>query len=156
VDYTLPDPQRFQALVEHTEALLKELHEVLMQPFAINFKAALEERAKNPSSEVNPFTTADAMREPIFYGAEAAYIFQYRDLAARKYARDERWLKDNRGFSIEEARQVALAMGGIRERRLLSALQEMKTLPPEKWTILDGLSFLSLKSSQPPGCQPTR
>jgi hypothetical protein len=113
----------------------------MMAPFVVDFEAALAERKRNPSSTVNPFTNANALREPIFYGAEGAYSFQYRDLAAKKYARDEEWLRQHKGFTIEETKQVAIALTEVLEEKLLDVLREMKKLPPEKWTILDGFKF---------------
>ena len=99
VDLSLPSPQELQNLIERSEVLLRELHEAMMKPLTEKFKAALAD----PNRE-DPFDSADAMREPIFYGAESAYSFQYRDIAAKKYLRDERWLRQNKGISIEEAR----------------------------------------------------
>src|SRR5262249_38446169 len=87
IDYTLPRQEQINEFIAETEALLKEIHEAMMQPFVVAFRAAIADRKSNP------FTTAEAMREPIFYGAESAFSFQYRDLAAKKYARDEDWLK---------------------------------------------------------------
>ena len=65
IDYTLPTPPQLRSLIERTEALLKELHEAMMQPMKIALEAAIAD------GKTNPFSTAEAMREPIFYGAES-------------------------------------------------------------------------------------
>ena len=101
IDCSVPSVKTFEEMTSKSEALLKELHEAMLEPNKAIFKAALED-PNRPS----PFNNAEALREPIFYSAESAYSFQYRDLAPIKYARDEEWFKRNRGFSIDEARSV--------------------------------------------------
>jgi hypothetical protein len=140
IDYLLPSPQKVQDLIEHTEALLKELHEALVEPLASKVKAALAD-PKKPK----PFTSAEAMREPIFYGSESAYSFQYYDLAPKKYSRDEDWLRQNKGFSIGEAKQVVVAVSMFLNENLLEVLKALKGLPFDKWTILDGFKFSVLQ-----------
>src|SRR5215472_2772 len=51
-----------------------------------------------------PDLAGAALREPIFYGGESAYGFQYRDLAEKKYKADDPWLLSRMGFSISDAR----------------------------------------------------
>ena len=135
IDYTLPTPPQLRSLIERTEALLKELHEAMMQPMKIALEAAIAD------GKTNPFSTAEAMREPIFYGAESAYSFQYRDLAPKKYARDEDWLRRSKGFSIGEAKQVVVAISTFLNDKLLAVLQGLRALPLESWTILEGFRF---------------
>lgn len=40
--------------------------------------------AKIADKDFNPFTNGAALREPIFYGGESAYSFQYRDFSPAK------------------------------------------------------------------------
>ena len=60
---------------------------------------------------------ARVTREPIFYSGETAYDSQYRDLSTRRYAADNQWLKSNRGFSIEDARNVIDALGRLEPKK---------------------------------------
>ena len=129
VDYTLAKPEHLQVLIGRTEALLQELHKAMMEPMDIAMKAAIADGV------TNPFSTAEAMREPIFYAAESAYSFQYRDLAPRKYARDEDWLRQNKGFSIDDARRVIVAITSFLNGKLLAVLHGLKDLRQ----IVDGL-----------------
>jgi hypothetical protein len=92
-------------------------------------------------STASPFTSADAMREPIFYGAESAYSFQYRDLSNRKYALDVDWLERNKGFSIEQARIAVNAILGFFSTHLRATLLGLRALPPDQWTLLNGFTF---------------
>ena len=149
IDFSLPSGQYLATLIERSEALLKDLHEAMVQPFVEGFPAALS------NSNANPFETAEAMREPIFYGAESAYSFQYRDRAPKKYGRDEEWLRKNKGFSIEEARQAVVAICDLLNEKLLATLLRLKDMPKEAWSMLDGFEFspseIIAKSGLPTG-----
>ena len=95
--------------------------------------------AKTPLAD--PFAKAAAMREPIFYGAEFAYSFQYRDFSVKRYERDKDWMIKNKGFSPEEARQVVAAISQFLNEKLLATLKKQKDLPPDQWTMLAGFAF---------------
>jgi uncharacterized protein YchJ len=138
-DLTLPDLDRFQALVYRAEGLLKELHQVLQEPAMSRLRAALTE---GTDAEIaDPFESAEVMREPIFYGAESAYAFQYRDFSVQKYARDATWLEQHKGFSSTDAKEVLLGTGAALEENLRSSLKELKNVPLERRTILSGYTF---------------
>ena len=117
IDYSLPDPSVMQQYVDTSESLLRELHESMLS-------AASE--GLNPE---NPVFTGQALREPIFYGGESAYSFQYRDLATRKYAGDDEWLKANKGFSIKTARDITHAVINIQNKKSSSTPIEGTFLP---------------------------
>lgn len=100
INYSLPTPVVMQNYLEKTEALLQEMHN--------SMSAKLAE---------NPLTSGAALREPIFYGGESAYTFQYRDLAIKKYANDDAWLITNKGFSIQQASNVVRAVSEIQNKK---------------------------------------
>jgi hypothetical protein len=79
-DLKRPEETVLVGYLEHTESLLKELHKALNEPG----KAAMIAAMADPSKSANPFTAAEVLREPIFYGAESAYPSQYRDLSVLK------------------------------------------------------------------------
>ena len=89
----------------------------------------------------NPFERGEVLREPIFYSGEAAYIFQYLDLATRKYAADSKWLQANRGFTIDHATRVAKAVEGVHADRFDSIRERMRKQHPDEWTMLPLFSF---------------
>lgn len=136
IDYTLPDQHEMQEYITRTEALLEEIHNAMSAPFWATFatKAAVDK-------DFNPFTAGAMLREPIFYGGESAYSFQYRDLAPRKYAKDDSWLRSNKGFSIQAARDVVHAVGLLQDKKSIETLSIMRTKPPEEWTFLPGDTF---------------
>lgn len=135
LDLSLPSQQQIKGYMDQSEALLKELHEAMAAASSKDFAAAL----KDPS--INPFASAEAMREPIFYAAESAYSFQYRDLAPLKYARDADWLRQHKGFTIDEARQVVKAILTFINQHLMDIVKGLRDVPPDKRTVLDGFSF---------------
>ncbi len=126
IDLSEPAPVDIQALFDRTNALLKELHERLGRPMWNSIiqmaKAVQQGESERPPS---PFTRADVLREPIFYGGESAYSFQYREMALERYAADEAWLIANKGFSIVDAQNVAEAISDIQKERIVEALSRL-------------------------------
>ncbi len=96
-DLTLPPPDTTQKQIDDVERLLHELHHTLNIPFYTSLKALGEE----PPAAA-PETIGMALREPMFYSAEAAYQFQYKDFAVRRYDADRDWLCSHRGYQPED------------------------------------------------------
>ena len=91
MDTNIPEPQSLQTYIDQSEALLHEMHMSLQKPCMTALKAlALDPRKSN---RIDPFSTAEGLREPIFYDGESAYNFQYEELARLKYRADNDWLK---------------------------------------------------------------
>ena len=76
----IPDPAVVKEYLERTDMLMQELHDAIGAPMSSNLLKAIEQ--KDPDLDN---WSGEAMREPIFYGGESAYNFQYRDLAPEKY-----------------------------------------------------------------------
>ena len=136
IDLSLPAPDVMQDYVDRTESLLHELHQSLQKPW---FEGLSLETGDVP--ERDTFATAAAMREPIFYGGELAYDFQYRDLARLKYRADDEWLEANKGFRIEDACRIADALLELQLTRQRECAQSLQKIPPDEWTMLPGLMF---------------
>ncbi len=149
IAYRLPSQVLLAQYIDKTESLLDELH----QTFTASFFADLDP-TKIGDSRFNPFTSGAVLREPIFYGGESAYSFQYRDLSPRKYANDDAWLKANKGFSVQGARDVVYAVGRFLEDKALATLKEMRQMPPEQWTILPAHAFTGHDISNYAGIDP--
>jgi SEC-C motif/Nuclease-related domain len=131
LDLSEPTPAEIQALFDRTGILLDELHQRLGRPMWDSIietaKLMQEDGAARPAS---PFTRADVLREPIFYGGESAYSFQYRDMALERYAADEAWLTANKGFCIADAQAVASAISEIQSSKIVTALSRLKAKTP--------------------------
>ena len=106
--YDAPPPASADDLATQAEALLEELHRSMTTPWGVAFEEAIES-AEPP----DPWSSAEAMREPIFYGGEAAFSVQNCDFAAEKYAADEDWLVAHKGASIVDMIAVANAIGNV-------------------------------------------
>jgi hypothetical protein len=91
------------------------------------------------------------MREPIFYGPESAYNFQYRDLTPKKYSADNDWIIENKGFSIHIAREVIHALGAMQLDTLRETVERLRTKPPQNWTMLPAFTFTAHELAQRSG-----
>lgn len=131
VDWSLPSPLVVQEYLNASETLLEELHHALSGGWLEGLTAeAIASRS------FNPFERAEALREPIFYGGESAYNFQYVELAARRYGADAAWLQEHRGYSIAEAALVARAVERVHAAKFITLREEMRKLHPHQWTML--------------------
>jgi len=136
VDASMPTPDTVETYLEQTYKLLAELHDVMKSVWFAGF-----EFSKVGTDIPDPFATAEGMREPIFYGAESAYSFQYIELAAERYAADDQWLEANRGFSIGDAVVIANGLLKVQGNRQKKTLENLKSLEAEKWDFLPAFSF---------------
>ena len=136
IDYSMPSPEVLQEYITRTEVLLEEMHKAI----AGALFAGLNPK-KIVDRDINPFKFGDALREPIFYSGESAYSFQYRDFSPIKYAGDDEWLTSNKGFSIQEARDVVNAILKLQNQKLMFTLKGMRKIAPKDWTILPGFTF---------------
>lgn len=116
--------------VESTDVLMRELHNAMSYPMF----AAMFEAVKRGTSPPDPWR-GPGMREPIFYGTESAYAFQYRDLVPEKYGADDEWMLKAKGFTSGQARTIAKTMCALMDEkgtRLFADARTAKT-PPETW-----------------------
>jgi len=146
IDFSLPEPKSLRDFIDRTEALLQELHESLTKPWfdGWDFEAGV-------APERDPFASAAGMREPIFYGGESAYNFQYRDFARLKYRADDDWLDANKGFLIEEACQVIEALEKLQLARQHEWAQTLRKQPPNQWTMLPSFTFTTNEVTESSG-----
>jgi hypothetical protein len=138
IDFSIPSQESTEHYVLCAESLLAELHKAISAPAWAAITAG-----PMPGSDYNPLAKGETLREPIFYSGETAYYFQYRDFASRKYAKDNNWIRDNKGFSIETARRVVHSVGDFQNARFPHTISALKNLPREQWTILPAFGFTS-------------
>ena len=131
IDWTFPKPEVVNGYIEKAEAFLQELHGCFNAFNMGALKAAIEK-----GGDFNPFANGEAMREPIFYSGESAYIFQYFEFAKSRYQNDNLWLQANMGFSIDEAYSIFKAMEKLHNQIAFDAFFSLKNLHPESWTLL--------------------
>ena len=122
-DLALPKPVVTRKHMRETDALMEELHCVIGDPLGSFFRAAAT-------------GLGEALREPIIYGPESAYEFQYLDLAVERYSADNGWLRHNRGFSIEDAVSVIKAVVAVRAGAMEASLRGLRTIAPGRRNLL--------------------
>src|SRR5262245_9173494 len=76
IDYALPPPNELRRLAMRTEELLEEIHKAM----TLSWRDGLFPEKPTPN-DASSFWQGENLREPIFYGGESAYSFQYRDFA---------------------------------------------------------------------------
>lgn len=107
------DISTFLAYRKNTYSLLDELHFAFSKPLIDKTRDAM---TKKQSGEQAEFPTKEEMgkaqnqRESFFYTNEPAYDLEYLSFAPKKYHYDNEWLKENVGFVIEEAVNIALCI----------------------------------------------
>lgn len=83
-----------QEYVRKIDSLMKDLHDALL--FGnFNFESII--------TDPNLLKSGRVLREAIFYAGDGVYKHQYRDLARIRYAKDDLWIKNNKGFTFNEA-----------------------------------------------------
>ncbi len=136
INEILPPPETIQEYINKTDSLLQELHQSMMQP---------PEEIFNPSKignvDFNPFDSGSVLRESIFYGGESAYHFQYRDFSEVKYRKDDDWLIDNKGYSLEQAIGVVSSIQALQNDKINDVLNSLVKKHPDDWSVLDAYTF---------------
>ena len=87
------------------------------------------------------FSQGSVLREPIFYGGESAYDFQYLDFAPDKYSTDNTWLITNTGFTIEQAQEVIRNIIECHKTKFINHFEDLKNMHPDTWTMLPAFIF---------------
>lgn len=139
IDWSIPSAKDLQEYMDETELLLDELHRCLSGEW---FSGLTQDSVM---SGFDPFARGEAYREPIFYGGEAAYTFQYIDMAILKYAADAPWLQANRGFTIDQVSRVAHAVEHVHADNFETMRKEMLSQHPDEWTMLPLFSLTAEK-----------
>jgi len=119
-----------EGYVGRTDVLMLELHNAMSYPMFAAMFEAVKEVGKPPDLWRGP-----GMREPIFYGTESAYAFQYRDLVPEKYGADDDWMLKAKGFASGQARTIAKTMCALMDEkgtRLFAGARTAKS-QPETW-----------------------
>ena len=136
IDFTLPAPKTVLSYIERSEALLKELHQVILEPTT---KAISSKYPASPNP--NLFKCGEILREVIFYGGESAYPSQYRDLALKKYSADSAWLLQKKGICLKVAHEVCRGICQLLDTRLVETAKSLEDKPIDERTMLPGFTF---------------
>lgn len=133
ISYILPIPEIVQSYMDQTERLLEEFHQSMIAECFKGLKEAIQ--------DVNFLSRGEVLREPIFYGGDSAYSFQYRGLAEPKYKLDDEWLMANKGFTIKIASEVVRNIGYLQCKKQFEAFRSLSSMPIKEQTVLSGFLF---------------
>jgi SEC-C motif/Nuclease-related domain len=137
----LPLPEVMQRYIDKTHSLLQELHQSMM-PLEYIF-----DPNKIGDQNFNPFRDGLVLREPIFYGGESAYDFQYRDLSKIKYEKDNDWFLKNKGFSTQQLIDVVMSIQSLQNNKANNVLQGLSDENPDERTVLPAFKFTAKEVS---------
>jgi hypothetical protein len=118
VSLEYPTEEAVEAHMQRCDELFEELHASFGALFVERLQAAIaagpvdRETAAQESREF--FGDGEMMLEPIVYGGSGAYDFQYIELVPRRYARDDAWLVEHKGFTAEVMATIADALKDAR------------------------------------------
>lgn len=136
VEFSTPTPSIIAGYVFRSYALLEELHRSMIE----SGKGAIIEHTGQRGGD-DPLELAEVLREPIFYGGESAYSFQYLDLAVPKYQADRSWLLTHKNVELEVAHEVCSAVRLHVDKKLTQISPELESEWASAHAILDGFSF---------------
>ncbi len=123
IDYSTPDAATFDHHVAQSQALLGELHDAMAAPVGMSPLASVAD------IQQTHLARGSMLREAIFYGGESAYMFQYRDFAARRYGRDDAWIISHKGFSMRDAAAIVKAIMKIHNEKCSAAFHSFGDKP---------------------------
>jgi hypothetical protein len=146
LDLTLPEPGQIQTYVARSDELMAELHDAMSGSM---FESLMGKAASGAAPE--DVWKGSMMREPIFYGSESAYSFQYRDFFVEKHSCDDAWLEQNKGFTSRQAQQVARAMCSSMDARASELYQGGERAKPAADEVLAHFEFTAEQVSQKTG-----
>ena len=105
-------------------ALLEELHRSVAFPqFPTDIGNDLDdqERASLLLGKYEEWINSGlGMIEPIFYGGEGAYDFQFLEMASKRYAADEQWIESHTGDRLSTYVEISKEISELTQRRLQS------------------------------------
>ncbi|MCD7080733.1 hypothetical protein LRQ11_18665 [Pseudomonas sp. MAFF 311095] len=118
LDLTEVDEATLRSYASRTDELMSELHDAMTGLMIGELMPQAQQ-----GIAISDIWKGAMMKEPIFYGTESAYSFQYRDFFAEKHAQDDDWLVRAMAFSSAQALQVASAMCSLMDVRATKGAQ---------------------------------
>ena len=123
--------------------LLEELHRQVAFPQPLNEPTLTDQedisvRMKRYEEWMN---SGLGMVEPIFYGGEGAYDFQFLEMASKRYAADDQWIQNHTGSSLETFIEISKSIGQL----TLEQVRSIKPGPPFHKLSTAALSAMSFR-----------
>lgn len=128
--WSQPAIEELQRQIDKSDALLSEYHE------RMNFDFSSRVNLDSLKAGLDPMATGEAIREAVFYAAESAYVFQFRDMAAARYANDADWLLKNKGYSPKDAEDICRAIFSCQHVAIKDTLRSLREIDMSEWSLL--------------------
>ncbi len=127
----LPTEEAFGDHGKRLYGLFEELHYAYTRPtFEKMLKAHGNPQAPQQSTE-EFFADGNLMTEAIFYAGSGAYDFQYLELGAKRYRRDEEWMRTNKGFTFDEIVPIVRHIKKHSEMRWRESMEADRGFPEQ-------------------------
>ena len=147
----IPSEETFQEQADRATELLDELHRSCAIPTFSNPGQAPGVDHDQAHDLVEAYQewmlSGQGMVEPIFYGGPGAHIFQYLEMAAKRYDADEAWFQDNVGLGFPAILRIADALHHLSRDRL----QKVDLWSPHEHVCRAVLSAMSFNTDEIPG-----
>ena len=120
----IPTDEVILEQVYKSVALLRELHMLVAFPMPFDNVTpqgeTLDQSLDRRKRYENWMDSGLGMVEPIFYGGEGAYDFQYLEMASKRYEPDEKWIQEHKGTGLDTFVKIAEKLAQLALNRLLT------------------------------------
>lgn len=123
--------------------LLEELHLFLSSPVPTSNGSVADDpdRLTELSQQYEDWMSSGrGMVEPIFYGGQGAYGFQFLEMASKRYAADKQWIQEHIGASLKAFSEIAKSLELLTLERL-RAIEPGIALKEECRAVLHAMTF---------------
>ncbi|OZG50868.1 hypothetical protein [Bombiscardovia coagulans] len=97
--------EKAEELADRAEQILNEIHEEYGQQMMQSMAEMIQPVLRGEQQKQEFLKPVD-LEEISLYPEEVAYSFQYPIFAKMRYKKDNKWMRDNLGFTIEEMEEV--------------------------------------------------
>ena len=139
----IPSEETILEQAQRATELLQELHLFLSSPTLPGTGSDADDPGRLTElmyKYEDWMNSGKGMVEPIFYGGQGAYAFQFLEMASKRYAADAQWIQQHKGTDIEAFVEIANDL----ELHILERLRGIKpgiTLNEECKAILSAMTF---------------
>ena len=133
-DSRYPGVEKMREHVLASYTLLEEMHEAMLGN--LNFS-----KTTDPASIWNSISSGLTLREPMFYGGESAYSFQFRDLSEIRFDADTPWFLEKKRISPADCRSLARAIQQILNQKLTETLELVSASSDHHDILLEAFIF---------------
>ena len=139
----IPSEETILEQAQRATELLQELHLFLSSPTLPSSGSDADgpDRLTEILQEYEDWMDSGrGMVEPIFYGGQGAYAFQFLEMASKRYAADAQWIQQHKGASIEAFVEISNYLE-LHTLERLRGISRGVTLNEECNAVLSAMTF---------------